>query len=260
MTTLKLKRPLAVFDIEATGVSPQTDRIVELAIIRLFPDGSRDTHTYRINPGIPIPVETTMIHGISDADVRNCPRFSDLAPAIMKIFENADLCGFNVSRFDIPMLVEEMGRAGHVFDLTDRHVLDAQRIFHRKEPRDLTAALAFYCNELHLDAHGALPDVDATIRVLEAQLGRYEDLPRDPEALDGYCNVKDPSWADRTGRLKWVNNQIVLNFGKKKGVALKTLVEDDPSFIKWMLRSDFPRDVKEIIEAGQQGNWPTPPA
>lgn len=259
MRELKLKRPLAVFDIEATGISPQADRIVELAIVRLMPDKSRTRHLFRVNPGIPIPVEATRIHGITDADVQACPRFPEIAGEVHALLSDADLCGFNITRFDVPMVTEELARAGYVLDLDDRYLVDAQRIFHRREPRDLTAALAFYCNEMHLDAHGAMPDVDATIRVIESQLRKYGDLPTDPEALDGYCNPRDPLWADRTGRLKWESGQIVLNFGKKKGVALKTLIEDDPGFIKWMLRSDFPRDVKAIIEEGQAGRWPAPP-
>jgi DNA polymerase-3 subunit epsilon len=255
----KLDRPLAVFDIEATGSTPRADRIVELAIVRLAPDGRRETHVMRVNPGMPIPPEVTQIHGITDADVANCPSFCQIAGKVQELLQGCDLAGYNVVRYDIPMLVEEFARCGVRFDLDGRRIVDAQRIFHRREPRDLTAALAFYCNELHLDAHGAEGDALATLRVLEAELERYADLPRDMAALDAYCNPRDASWVDREGRLKWVNGEVVLNFGKKKGTPLRHIIRDDPGFIKWMLRGDFPRDTKEIVENAMAGTWPDPP-
>ena len=256
---MKLDRPLAFFDIESTGTSPGADRIVELAVVRLMPDGSRESRTWRLNPGIPIPAEVTAIHGITDADVADCPSFADAADDILKAFDDADLSGYNVLRFDIPMLTEEFFRAGIRFEWEHRRIIDVQRIYHRKEPRDLTAALAFYCNEMHLDAHGAVADVDATIRVLEAQCGRYTDLPSDMDGLDAYCNPRQPGWVDRTGRLKWQNGEVVLNFGKRKGTPLRQIVEGDTNFVNWMLRSDFPRDVKEILMDAMQGKWPVPP-
>jgi len=260
MLNWKLDRPLAVFDIEATGSVPRADRIVELAIVRLMPDKTRSTHVFRVNPQVPIPPEATQIHGISDRDVAGCPTFAQIADEVMRIFEGCDLAGYNIIRYDIPMLEEEFARCGRRFDLEGRRIIDAQRIFHRREPRDLTAALAFYCNELHVDAHGAEADVLATIRVLEAQLQRYPDLPRDLTKLDEYCNPRDPSWVDRAGRLKWVNGQVTINFGKKRGTPLAEVLENDPGFVKWILKGDFPRDVKEIIRAALEGRWPTPPS
>ncbi len=259
MPNLELSRPLAVFDIEATGTSPQSDRIIELAIVRLMPDGSQDTKTFLVNPGMPIPPESTRIHGFVDEDVADAPSFSDVASEIAETLDNCDLAGFNVIRFDIPMLLEEFRRANLVFDIETRKVVDAQRIYHQREPRDLTAALSFYCNEMHLDAHGAAPDAEASARVIEAQLGRYEDLPRDVSGLDAYCNPREPDWVDRSGRLKWVSDEIVLNFGKKKGTSLKVMLRDDPGFIRWMLRSDFPTDVKAILEDAKRDVWPEPP-
>lgn len=256
---LKLDRPLVVFDIEATGATPRADRIVELAILRVHPDGHTDSHVFRVNPEMPIPAEATAIHGISDEDVRHCPTFKELAPKIQELLSGCDLAGYNVLRFDIPMLVEEFLRAGVRFDPDAFRVVDAQRIYHRKEPRDLTAALSFYCKEMHLGAHGAEADALATLRVLNAQIERYGDLPRDVAALSDYCDPRDAAWADRQGRLRWVNGQIVLNFGKKKGAKLIDMIKEDPGFLKWILRSDFPRDVKEIVENALQGRWPTPP-
>ena len=254
----KLERPLAVFDIEATGISPRADRIVELAIVKLMPDQSRETLSLRINPGIPIPQEVIDIHGITDDDVVDCPSFTELAPRISEILKDCDLGGYNVLRFDIPMLIEEFARAGHAFQVETRRVIDAQRIYHRREPRDLSAALAFFCGEMHLNAHGAEADVDATIRVLEGQFARYKDLPQDIDELDDYCNPRNPAWVDKTGKLKWHNKQVVLNFGRKKGESLQDLVKNDPGFINWMLRSDFPRDTREIIEDMIAGKLPSP--
>lgn len=259
MFPLKLERPLAVFDIEATGTSPRADRIVELAVIRVHPGGSRDTHVFRVNPQVPIPEEASRIHGIKDEDVADCPPFAGIAHRVLELLDNCDLAGFNILRYDIPLLAEEFIRAGLDFDPVSRRVVDAQRIFHRKEPRDLSAALSYYCGEMHLDAHGAEADALATLRVLESQLRKYSDLPHDVAELDDYCNPRDPTWADRTGRLKWSDGKLVINFGRKKGTPLATLIEHDTGFIKWMLRADFPRDTREIVEAATRGTWPSPP-
>jgi DNA polymerase-3 subunit epsilon len=259
LDTIKLERPIAFFDIEATGLSPRADRIVELCFIIIAPDKSQTTHIYKINPQIPIPTEVVAIHGISDADVVDCPTFPELAQEISDVIEGCDLGGFNIGRFDIPMLAEEFKRAGITFEIESRRILDAQRIFHRKEPRDLSAALSFYCGEVHTGAHGAEADVVATIRVFEGQLDRYKDLPQDMNELDDYCNPRDPTWADRTGRLRWVNGEITINFGKNKGKLLKDLVAKDPGFINWLLKSDFPADTRETVINGQQGIWPEAP-
>ena len=256
---IRLDRPLGVFDIEATGATPRADRIVELAVVRILPDGRRDTHKWRINPEMPIPPEATAIHGIRDADVAACPPFRQVAQEILGVFADCDLAGYNLGRFDVPMLAEEFSRVSIAFDLEGRRIIDAQRIFHRHEPRDLAAALAFYCGEMHLDAHGAEPDVLATIRVLEGQFARYADLPHDLDGLDAYCNPRHPAWVDRQGRLKWAQGEIVLNFGRKKGETLRHIIQDDPGFVKWLLRSDFPRDVQEIVSNASEGRWPTPP-
>lgn len=259
MATWTLKRPLAFFDIEATGISPRADRIVELAITRLMPNQSRDNHIWRINPGVPIPADATAIHGIYDADVADCPAFPAIAHDVEALLENCDLAGYNVLRYDIPMLVEEFDRAGLAFDIDARRVVDVQRIYHRREPRDLTAALAYYCNEMHFDAHGAQADVDATIRIFMAQMERYADLPRDIEGLSDYCDPRDPASVDRQGRLRWTNGEVTINFGRKKGTPLRELIANDPGFIKWMLKSDFPLDTREIVQNACAGTWPNPP-
>jgi DNA polymerase III subunit epsilon len=256
---LKLERPLAFFDIESTGISPRADRIIDLSIIKLMPDGTRPARTFRVNPGIPIPPETTAIHGITDEDVKDAPAFEEVAQEVAREFAGCDLAGYNILRFDIPMLVEELTRAGVPTDLAERRIVDVQRIFHQREPRDLEAALAFYCQELHLDAHSAEADVLATIRVLEGQFRRYKDLPGDVAELDAYCNRRDPAWVDRTGKLKWQDGEVTLNFGKRKGERLRDIVRNDAGFAKWMLRSDFPQDTRAIVSDMLDGRMPTAP-
>lgn len=259
MLKIKLERPIAFFDIEATGVSPRADRMVELCMIRIRPDRSAATLTYRLNPEMHIPEETTAIHGITDADVKDCPTFAQIAQEVADFLEGCDLGGFNILRYDIPMLQEEFTRAGMKFTTDTRRVLDVQRIFHRREPRDLSAALKFYCGDAHVDAHGAEADVIATIRTFAGQLERYPDLPHDIAALDAYCNPQNPTWVDQTGRLKWSGNRVLLNFGKNKGKTLKSLIDGDPGFINWLLKSDFPADTREIVINAQKGIWPEPP-
>ena len=160
------------------------------------------------------------------------------------------------------MLIEEFIRAQVPFSIEGRRVLDAQRIFHKREPRDLSAALKFYCNELHLGAHGAVDDVNATIRVVEGQLDRYSDLPRAMEALHDYCNPRNPSWVDSTGKLKWVDGEATINFGKNGGRKLRDMVadRDGQGFLRWILKSDFPRDTKEVVTNALAGKFPKPPA
>ncbi len=260
MLPIQLPRPLAVFDIEATGVNPRTDRVVELAIIKLFPDGRRETHVMRCNPTIPIPAEASSIHGITDADVCNEPTFCERATRIRELLDDCDLAGFNIVRYDIPLLIEEFARCGQPVDLDARHIIDAQRIFHMRERRDLTAALAFYCGKQHMGAHGAEADALATLNVLKGQLERYDDLPRSVPELNSICNPRHPQWVDRVGKLKWLDGEAVINFGRKQNTPLRVLADTDRSFLNWMLKADFPIDVREIVEHALQGRFPEPPA
>lgn len=257
---LRLERPLVVFDLEATGLNKRTDRIVSIALVRYEPGGGMEQVHYLLNPGIPIPEEATAIHGITDGDVAKAPTFAEMAGILDGHFEGADLSGYNILGYDIQMLTEEFARANHPFSMEGRRVLDAQRIFFRNEPRDLTAALRYYCGKVHEESHDALGDVLATIEVLGGQFEKYPELPEGMEALNEYCDPRDPSWADRQGRLKWSQGKLVLNFGKFQGKPLRKTVEEDPNFVNWLLRSDFPPDTKQIVRDAVQGIYPDPPA
>lgn len=259
MLSIQTDRPLAFFDIESTGTNIRTDRIVDLAIVKLLPDGTRSTHTFRVNPGIPIPLEASKVHGIYDESVKDCPPFKSIAKQVADLLENCDLGGYNILRFDIPMLCEEFNRAEVPFSVEGRRIVDAQRIFHQREPRDLTAALLFYTGKKHEGAHGALDDVIATIEVLEGQYQRYADLPKSIDELSEYCNPKKPGWADSTGRLKWVGGELTINFGSKQGAKVRDLARMEPGYLRWMMEKNFPRDTTEIIANALKGKFPDPP-
>ena len=256
---LRLERPLVVFDLEATGLNKRTDRIVSIALVRYEPSGSVEQVNYLLNPGIPIPEDSTAIHGITDADVTGAPTFAEMAEALAAHFADADLAGYNILGYDIPLLTEEFARANRPFSIEGRRILDAQRIFFRNEPRDLSAALRYYCGESHDNSHDALGDVLATIRVLDGQFRKYPELPEAMEALNEYCDPRDPAWVDRAGRLKWVRGEVAFNFGKFQGQLLRDAVSSDPNFITWLLRSDFPEDTKQIVRDAVNGKFPAPP-
>lgn len=248
MPNLKLVRPLVVFDIESTGVSPRKDRIIELAAIKLMPDGEEISKCWLMNPGVPIPPETTAIHGISDEIVKDCPTFADKAEEIFEFFRGCDLSGFNADRFDIPCLEEEFARVGMAFAPSARKHVDVQRIYHKKEPRDLSAAVRFYLGRNHDGAHGAEADTRATLEVLKAQMAKYSDLPATVDELDEYLVPHDPMNADRAGTLRWKDGELTINFGKKKGESLKKLLLNEPNYLKWILKGDFDTEVRMIIK------------
>lgn len=248
MPNLKLVRPLVVFDIESTGVSPRKDRIIELAAIKLMPDGEEISKCWLMNPGVPIPPETTAIHGISDEIVKDCPTFADKAEEIFEFFRGCDLSGFNADRFDIPCLEEEFARVGMAFAPSARKHVDVQRIYHKKEPRDLSAAVRFYLGRNHDGAHGAEADTRATLEVLKAQMAKYSDLPTTVDEMDEYLVPHDPMNADRAGTLRWKDGELTINFGKKKGESLKKLLLNEPNYLKWILKGDFDTEVRMIIK------------
>ena len=257
---IQLTRPLIVLDLETTGVNPKHDRIVELAALKCLPDGGREEFVRRLNPERPIPPEATAIHGIRDQDVAPCPTFAAVAADLLRFLAGADLAGFGVTRFDLPLLVEEFRRAGMELAANTMRVVDAQRIYHLREPRTLSAALRFYCHAEHAGAHGARADVLATLSVLEAQLEHYADLPHDVEGLDRYCNPKSPDALDPDGRLRWRGPEVVLTFGQKNGMTLRELATREPAYLRWMLNRDFSPEVKAIVRDVLNGRYPQRPA
>ena len=256
---LELDCPLVVFDIESTGISPRKDRIIELAAIKVNPDGSEESKCWLLNPTVPIPPETTAIHGISDDIVRDCPTFADKAAEIAAFFEGAALSGFNADRFDIPCLEEEFARVGVNFASSRRPHVDVQRIYHRQEPRDLSAAVRFYLGRDHAGAHGAEADARATLDVLKAQFAKYETLPRKLGELDEWIAPHDPLNADRNGMFRWKDGEWTVNFGKKRGESLKKLMLNEPKFFKWMLNGDFDTEARMIAADVLEGRLPPPP-
>ncbi len=241
---LMLRRPLAVLDLETTGVDTRTDRVVEISILKVWPERRAEEHTRRLNPGIPIPPEATAVHGISDADVRDAPRFEDIADRLRAWLDDCDLCGFNLKRFDLPLLAAEFRRAGRPLVLEGRALIDPQEIFHARERRDLTAAVRFYLGCDHEGAHGAAADVRATAAVLNAMLARYPDLRRDVEGL--HVQFQDPRAVDPNGFFTRVGGEIRFAKGKHRGQPLAFIARTYPDYLEWMLAQDFFEDTKTI--------------
>ena len=257
---IKLENPLVVFDIESTGTSPRKDRIIELAAIKVNVDGSEESKCWLLNPTIHIPEETTAIHGIADEDVKDCPTFAERAAEIFDFFRDCDLSGYNSDRFDVLCIEEEFARCGYNFASSQRKHVDVQRIYHRKEPRDLTAAVRFFCNRDHAGAHGAEADTRATLDVLKAQFARYEDLPKSVAELDEWIAPHDPLNADRMGLIRWKDGEWTVNFGKKKGERLKDLLLNEPNFLRWIAKGDFDTEVRMIVrDLLENGRLPSAP-
>lgn len=247
---LKLHKPLCVFDLETTGTNISRDRIVEICILKVNPDASRESRTWLVNPEMFIPKESTAVHGISDDDVKDAPKFRDIAPKITEMIAGCDLAGFNSNRFDVPLLAEELLRAGYDFDAAKFKLVDAQTIFHKKEPRNLTAAYQFYCQKDLEDAHSAEADVHATFEVLDAQVARYADLPKDIAGLSEYSFHSKA--ADLAGMIHFDgDHQEIFAFGKYKGQRVKDIFIKDPGYYGWLQSADFPLYTKKVFTAIQ---------
>jgi len=245
MAQLQLQRPVAFFDLETTGVDPAKDRIVEIAVVKVHPGGNRESWVKRINPEMPIPPESTAIHGITDEDVKNAPTFKQIAHELKNFMTNCDLGGYNSNKFDIPALVEEFLRADIPVDFKDRKLIDVQQIFYKKEARTLSAAYTFYCNKELINAHSAEADVLATIDVLEAQLDRYSDLNNDIKSLHDFTGGDD--FVDYARRIILKDGAPVFNFGKYKGQKVAEVFRKEPQYYDWMMQADFPRHTKQVI-------------
>lgn len=240
---LNLKRPVIFFDLETTGTNVTNDRIVEISLIKVNPDGSEVERTRRINPGCPIPAEATAVHHITDGDVADCPRFKQIAASLAEMFTGCDIAGFNSNRFDIPMLDEEFRRAGIQFDFSRARFIDVQTIFHKKEQRTLVAAYRFYCDKDLEAAHSANADTRATYEVLMAQLDRYDDLPNDIDKLSDFSSQNRN--VDLMGRLIYdEQDRKIINFGKYKGREASEVLRRDPGYYNWIQQGDFPGNTK----------------
>ena len=259
MNDLKLDRPLIFFDLETTGVSVTNDRIVEISVVKVSPDGKKQITTRRINPQMPIPSGASEIHGIYDKDVANEPTFDLIAENLLKYFSDCDLAGYNVLKFDIPLLIAEFKRCNLVFSTKDCHVVDAFNIFCKKFPRNLASAYDFFCGKTIENAHSAEADTLATLEVLEGQLKMYPDLPRDVAALDKFCDMSDPNSIDKSNRFKWQGDRVIVNFGKNAGSSLRDTCIDNPGFLQWIVKADFPDDVKKIASDALRGKFPEQP-
>ncbi len=243
---LNLKRPLAFFDLETTGLDIAHDRIIEISIVKVFPDGKEETYTRRINPTIPISAESTKITGIKDEDVKDMPEFKAVAKEIANFLDNCDLAGYNSNRFDIPLLAEEFIRADIDFDFTKRKIIDVQVIYHKKEQRTLSAAYKFYCNKDLENAHSADADTYATYEVLKKQVEKYDDIKNDVNFLSGYSSFTKN--VDFVGRIVYnEKNEPIFNFGKYKGKKVVDVLEKDKGYYAWMMKSDFPLYTKKVL-------------
>lgn len=245
MQHLQLRRPIAFFDLETTGVDPVKDRIVEIAVIKVAADGSRTQYVKRINPEMPIPEGSSLIHGIYDADVVDAPTFKEVGQELLQFFENCDIGGYNSNRFDLPVLTEEFYRAGIDVDFKTRKLIDVQQIFFKKEARTLSAAYEFYCNKDLKNAHSAEADVIATIEVLDAQLARYQDLEKNVAALHEFSGAEE--LVDYAKRLVRKDGAIYFNFGKHKGKLASAVFNSEPQYYDWMMNADFSRDTKKAL-------------
>ncbi len=243
---LKLNRPICFFDLETTGIDVARDRIVEISIVKVYPNGNKESRTWLVNPTIPIPAQATAVHGISNEKVAHEPTFKELAPQIHQMIKDADLAGFNSDRFDIPLLAEELLRAEVDFDMKNRVSVDVQTIFHKKEERTLSAAYRFYCDQTLENAHSAEADTLATYEILKAQLERYPDLPNDMKALSEYTTRKKA--VDFAGFIALDDQgREIFTFGKHKGALVEDVFDKEPGYFGWIQGAEFPLYTKKVL-------------
>lgn len=243
---LDLKKPIVFFDLETTGINIAKDRIVEISILKVFPNGTKESKTWLVNPEMKIPKETSEIHGITDEKVANEPNFKQLAKEVETMIKGSDLAGFNSNRFDIPLLAEEMLRVGIDFDMKNRVAIDVQVIFHKKEQRTLSAGYKFYCDKELENAHSAEADTLATYEILLAQIEKYEDIGTDVKSLSEYSSHQKR--ADFAGFLMFdEENNETFSFGKYKGRKVTDVFEENPGYYAWIQNADFPLYTKKVL-------------
>jgi len=243
---LNLKKSIAFIDLETTGINVTTDRIVELSVLKISPNGKEEWMSTRVNPEIPIPPKTTAIHGISDADIAKSPTFKEIGKNLAAFLEGCDLAGYNAIKFDIPVLAEEFLRVNIDFNFRKRRYVDVQVIFHKKEQRTLSAAYQFYCKKALEGAHGSKADTAATYEVLKSQLDRYSDLENDVDKLADFSSFNTN--VDFAGRIILDENGIeVFNFGKHKGKSVEAVFAAEPAYYSWMMNGEFPLYTKKVL-------------
>ncbi|WP_299888404.1 3'-5' exonuclease [uncultured Lacinutrix sp.] len=245
---LNLKKPICFFDLETTGINVSKDRVVEISILKVFPNGNKESKTWLVNPEMPIPAEVSAIHGVTDERVANEPTFKELSKEINAMIKDCDLAGFNSNRFDIPLLAEEMLRADMDFDMKNNVAIDVQTIFHKMEQRTLGAAYKFYCDKSLENAHTAEADTLATYEVLKSQLDRYDDLENDMKFLAEFSARK--KFADFAGFINYnKEGEECFSFGKHKGKKVTDVLNDEPGYFGWLLNADFPLYTKKVLTA-----------
>ncbi len=245
---LKLNRPICFFDLETTGIEVAKDRIVEISILKVFPNGNKESKTWLVNPEMVIPPNVIAVHGITNEKIANEPTFRELASQIYTMIKDSDLAGFNSDRFDIPLLAEELLRAGVDFDMKSRVSVDVQTIFHKMEERTLSAALKFYCGKSLENAHSAAADTMATYEILKAQLERYPELENDMKSLAEFTTRKKT--ADFAGFIGYdKDGDEIFSFGKHKGVKVDKVLEEEPGYFGWLQNADFPLYTKKVLTA-----------
>lgn len=243
---LNLSKPLVFFDLETTGVNIGTDRIVEISILKIFPNGTKESKTWLVNPEVEIPAEATAVHGITNEKVVTEPTFKELAHTVNDMIGDADLAGFNSNRFDIPLLAEELLRAGIDFDMNTRKAIDVQVIFHKKEQRTLSAGYKFYCGKDLDDAHSAEADTNATYEILKAQLDKYDDIENSVDSLSEFSTHSKR--ADFAGFILFNDEgQEIFSFGKYKGRTVEEVLKENPGYNAWIQNADFPLYTKKVL-------------
>lgn len=246
---LNKNKALIVFDLETTGTDVTNDRIVEIALLKVLPNGDQKKLEFRINPTVPIPKESSEVHGIWDQDIKDAPTFAEIADEIANFIGDSDLAGYNSNKFDIPLLAEEFLRINHSIELENRNFIDVQNIFHKMEQRTLVAAYKFYCDKELLNAHNAMSDVQATYEVFKAQLDRYEELEKSSEFLAAFSQQNKNKLLDFAGRIALnEHNKAIYNFGKHKGKTLEQVDKEEPGYYGWMLNSNFPLYTKKVLK------------
>ena len=257
---MKISRPLVILDLETTGTWVEKDKIVEIGLIKLMSDGTRLDYIKRVNPGMPIPPNVTRIINITDADVKDKPRFENIAKEALSFLGDSDLAGFNILRFDLPLLEREFYDAGLNFHWRDRDIYDAQKIYHIHEKRDLMAAYFLYCGKKLENAHSALNDAEATMDILDAQVGKYGSTELGIESLKDIDYERSSDYFDKERKFCWWNGQLYPTFGKHgKKKHIKDIAKEDREYLEWILTKDFDDDVKMMIQKVLDGQFPKPP-